>query len=210
MWCLGTQFSGRLDSAVLQLDIDDLKGLFQPTGLYDTTVSQAITFKIDYHTVWLQDEDILLVNTELGLTPRWILGNRARFPSCIEYPNPQVTSRKDCLLCLFIAMETLVSTAFFVLRTLLRTHLRCSQHESLCRFVTPRQSYVTFLLNDVGNQEEIRHQAAHALLQSLVIRPLSKSQIKGSKLQESCHLRYDKSSTSFLNLFLSLSHLTFS
>lgn len=114
--------------------------------------------------VWFQDEDIPLVNTELGLTPLWNLGNRTRFPSCIVYSNQEVISRKHCLLCLFIAMETQLSTAFFVQSTLLLpTCLRHSQHDS----------YDTFLLNDAGNQEETRHQADHALLQSLVIRLLS-------------------------------------
>lgn len=68
--------------------------------------------------LWFQDEDILLVNTELGLTPLCILGNRARFPSCIDYSNQEVISSKHCLLCLFSAVEiSLVSTAFFVQST---------------------------------------------------------------------------------------------
>lgn len=180
--CSSREHSLVVDLTFLDYDWTQMisKGPFQARRHYDTTISQEITFKIDYHMVWFQDEDILLVNTELGLKQLWILGNRA---SCMEYSNQQVISRKYCLLCLFIAMETsLVSTAFFVQSTVLPTYLRHSQHDC----------FVTFLLNYVGNQEESRHQAAHALLQSHLIRLLSKSQIKGNELYKSSHLQYEK------------------
>lgn len=36
MWCLGTWFSGGLSSARLTVGLNQLKGLFQPEGFYDS------------------------------------------------------------------------------------------------------------------------------------------------------------------------------
>ena len=36
MWCLGTWFSGGLGGVRLTVGLDDLKGPFQPKGLYDS------------------------------------------------------------------------------------------------------------------------------------------------------------------------------
>ena len=38
MWCLGTWFSGGLDSVRLMVGLDDLRGLFQPKQFSDSVI----------------------------------------------------------------------------------------------------------------------------------------------------------------------------